>query len=75
MTVFRRIEEAIEWADALNVLRLQLERMHARVHPLGARIQPGVRGNRGTAGSSVPARSPDSPSWSRSTAALKSIPT
>jgi aspartate carbamoyltransferase catalytic subunit len=25
--VFRRIEEAIEWADALNVLRLQLERM------------------------------------------------
>jgi aspartate carbamoyltransferase catalytic subunit len=27
VTVFRRIEEAIEWADALNVLRLQLERM------------------------------------------------
>jgi aspartate carbamoyltransferase catalytic subunit len=25
--VFRRIEEAIAWADALNVLRLQLERM------------------------------------------------
>ncbi len=25
--VFRRIEEAIEWADVLNVLRLQLERM------------------------------------------------
>lgn len=25
--VFTRIEEAIEWADALNVLRLQLERM------------------------------------------------
>ena len=25
--VFSRIEEAIEWADALNVLRLQLERM------------------------------------------------
>ena len=25
--VFYRIEEAIEWADALNVLRLQLERM------------------------------------------------
>jgi aspartate carbamoyltransferase catalytic subunit len=25
--VFRRVEEAIEWADALNVLRLQLERM------------------------------------------------
>jgi len=24
---FRRIEEAIEWADVLNVLRLQLERM------------------------------------------------
>ncbi len=27
VTVFRRVEEAIEWADALNVLRLQLERM------------------------------------------------
>ncbi|HEX7243909.1 MAG TPA: aspartate carbamoyltransferase catalytic subunit [Longimicrobiaceae bacterium] len=27
VTVFRRIEEAVEWADALNVLRLQLERM------------------------------------------------
>ncbi len=26
--VFGRVEEAIEWADALNVLRLQLERMH-----------------------------------------------
>ncbi|TVP56182.1 MAG: aspartate carbamoyltransferase catalytic subunit [Gemmatimonadales bacterium] len=25
--VFNRIEEAIEWADALNILRLQLERM------------------------------------------------
>ena len=25
--VFGRIEEAIEWADVLNVLRLQLERM------------------------------------------------
>jgi aspartate carbamoyltransferase catalytic subunit len=27
VTIFRRIEEAIEWADVLNVLRLQLERM------------------------------------------------
>lgn len=27
VTVFQRIEEAIEWADALNILRLQLERM------------------------------------------------
>jgi aspartate carbamoyltransferase catalytic subunit len=27
VTVFRRVEEAIEWADTLNVLRLQLERM------------------------------------------------
>ncbi|MEO7103873.1 MAG: aspartate carbamoyltransferase catalytic subunit [Gemmatimonadaceae bacterium] len=27
VTVFSRIEEAIEWSDALNVLRLQLERM------------------------------------------------
>ncbi|MGI8617714.1 MAG: aspartate carbamoyltransferase catalytic subunit [Gemmatimonadaceae bacterium] len=27
VTVFDRIEEAIEWADALNVLRLQIERM------------------------------------------------
>jgi aspartate carbamoyltransferase catalytic subunit len=31
--VFNRIEEAIEWADALNVLRLQLERMHAGFIP------------------------------------------
>jgi aspartate carbamoyltransferase catalytic subunit len=27
VTVFDRIETAIEWADALNILRLQLERM------------------------------------------------
>jgi aspartate carbamoyltransferase catalytic subunit len=27
VTVFRRIEEAIAWADVLNILRLQLERM------------------------------------------------
>jgi len=27
VTVFSRIEDAIEWSDALNVLRLQLERM------------------------------------------------
>jgi aspartate carbamoyltransferase catalytic subunit len=27
VTVFRRVEEAIEWADVLNILRLQLERM------------------------------------------------
>ncbi len=33
VTVFRRIEEAIEWADALNVLRLQLERMQAGYIP------------------------------------------
>ena len=33
VTVFRRIEEAIEWADALNVLRLQLERMQAGFVP------------------------------------------
>lgn len=26
--IFYRIEEAIEWADALNVLRIQLERQH-----------------------------------------------
>ena len=30
---FSRIEEAIEWADALNVLRLQLERMQAGYVP------------------------------------------
>jgi len=27
VTVFPRVEEAIEWAQALNILRLQLERM------------------------------------------------
>ena len=31
--VFRRIEEAIEWADVLNVLRLQLERMRGGYVP------------------------------------------
>jgi aspartate carbamoyltransferase catalytic subunit len=33
VTSFRRVEEAIEWADVLNVLRLQLERMHAGFVP------------------------------------------
>ncbi len=33
VTVFRRIDEAIEWADALNILRLQLERMQAGYIP------------------------------------------
>ncbi len=33
VTVFNRIEAAIEWADALNVLRLQLERMQAGYIP------------------------------------------
>jgi aspartate carbamoyltransferase catalytic subunit len=31
--VFRRIEEAIEWAEVLNILRLQLERMQAGYIP------------------------------------------
>jgi aspartate carbamoyltransferase catalytic subunit len=31
--VFRRLEEAIEWADVLNVLRLQLERMQGGYVP------------------------------------------
>jgi aspartate carbamoyltransferase catalytic subunit len=31
--VFKRIDEAIEWADALNVLRLQLERMQSGFVP------------------------------------------
>ena len=31
--IFDRIEQAIEWADALNVLRLQLERMQAGYIP------------------------------------------
>ena len=33
VTVFRRVEEAIEWAAALNILRLQLERMTAGYIP------------------------------------------
>ena len=33
VTVFRRIEEAIEWAEALNILRLQLERMQGGYIP------------------------------------------
>ena len=33
VTVFDRIEEAIQWADALNILRLQLERMQSGYIP------------------------------------------
>jgi len=33
VTVFDRVEAAIEWAEALNVLRLQLERMQAGYIP------------------------------------------
>src|ERR671920_547342 len=33
VSVFDRIEEAIEWAETLNVLRLQLERMQAGYIP------------------------------------------
>lgn len=33
VSVFTRIEEAIEWADVLNVLRLQLERMQGGFVP------------------------------------------
>ncbi len=33
VTVFRRVEEAIAWADVLNILRLQLERMEAGYVP------------------------------------------
>jgi len=33
VTVFHRIDEAIRWADALNILRLQLERMEAGFIP------------------------------------------
>ena len=33
VTIFHRIEEAIEWANVLNVLRLQLERMDAGYIP------------------------------------------
>lgn len=31
--VFKRVEEAIEWSDVLNILRLQLERMEAGYIP------------------------------------------
>ncbi len=33
MHVFKRLEEAIDWAEVLNVLRLQLERMEAGYVP------------------------------------------
>ena len=33
VTILPRIEDAIQWADALNVLRLQLERMEAGFFP------------------------------------------
>ena len=64
VTVFERIEDAIEWADALNILRLQLERMHGGLHPLAARVQPRLRRvaraararARGTSSSCIPGR-------------------
>ncbi|NNM04464.1 MAG: aspartate carbamoyltransferase catalytic subunit, partial [Gemmatimonadetes bacterium] len=37
--VFPRVEEALEWADVLNVLRLQLERMKGGVHSKPERVQ------------------------------------
>lgn len=33
VTVFDHVEDAIQWADALNILRLQLERMHSGYIP------------------------------------------
>ncbi len=33
VTVFERVEDAVQWADALNVLRLQLERMQGGYIP------------------------------------------
>ena len=33
VTILPRIEDAIEWADALNILRLQMERMHGGYIP------------------------------------------
>jgi aspartate carbamoyltransferase catalytic subunit len=33
VTVFPRLEEAMEWADVLNILRLQLERMQGGFVP------------------------------------------
>jgi aspartate carbamoyltransferase catalytic subunit len=33
VSVLPRIEDAIQWADALNILRLQLERMHSGFIP------------------------------------------
>ncbi|NUO39118.1 MAG: aspartate carbamoyltransferase catalytic subunit [Gemmatimonadaceae bacterium] len=33
VTVFDHIEDGIQWADALNILRLQLERMHSGYIP------------------------------------------
>ncbi|HEX6631597.1 MAG TPA: aspartate carbamoyltransferase catalytic subunit [Gemmatimonadaceae bacterium] len=33
VTVFDHVEDAIQWADALNILRLQLERMHGGYIP------------------------------------------
>ncbi len=33
VTVFEHLEDAIQWADVLNVLRLQLERMEAGFIP------------------------------------------
>jgi aspartate carbamoyltransferase catalytic subunit len=63
--VFGRIEEAIEWADVLNVLRLQLERMQAGFVPSLREYNRffGVTRERssGAARSADPAPRPDEP--------------
>ena len=48
--VFRRVEEAIAWADVLNVLRLQLERMQAGYIPSLREYYRLLRRDRGAAG-------------------------
>ena len=55
VTRFVRIEEAIEWADALNVLRLQLERMHGGFVPSLREYKPGLRREQRAAGTGAEA--------------------
>ena len=66
VTILPRIEDAIQWADALNVLRLQLERMQGGLPALAPGVQPGVRGHlraavEGAEGPADPAPGPDEP--------------
>ncbi len=51
VTILPRIEDAIQWADALNVLRLAARANGSRLSPFIARVQPCLRRDQRASGS------------------------